>query len=556
MKHILKHSTGRVSFRRAYPIALRPYIAGEPVQLKVSLGLEGSPGFLSRYEEAEGRYRDTVAMAQRKASGAFDTLDSATIAYLAEAFRVQLLQADDDARWDTEERELYRSVAQDLERRGVPVVVTWKGREAQRFADKARARLAESLPIYRGLRGDGDLDGILVIWMEDALDLLEGLGMAVAPDAVAPFKLLCRALNDAAISAGDAMQKRLEGLEVPTPDAPPPLVERAASVPVVEVVPTVPLLATFDNYANAQGMTPGVREEWRNYVRLLIGFLGHDDAAKLTADDLMAWRDNLLTEPSRYGAVRKPVTVRDKYIVTIKAMLAWAVEERKLPENVAIGVKVRVPREAKLRESAFTPEEARAILTATLIPAGSRMAPGHALARRWIPWLCAYSGARVNEISQLRKEDVQFVDGVWVLRITPEAGTVKGKAARLVPLHSHIIEQGFLAVVQRRAEGPLFFDPSRTRVRSDSNRHFKKVGERLAEWVRAGVGIKEPSLQPNHAWRHLFKALSYEAGIEERMADAIQGHAPTTTGRSYGGPSVVAKAVAIEKLPRFNVDEK
>ncbi|MET3762697.1 site-specific integrase [Sphingomonas sp. UYEF23] len=553
MQHILKHGTGRVSFRRAYPAALRPYIAGEPVQLKVSLGMEGSPGFLSRYEEAAGQYRDTVAMAQRKASGAFDPLDSATIAYLAETFRVQLLQADDDARWDTEERELYRSVTQDLERQGVPVVATWRGREAQRFADKARARLAETLPLYRGLRGAGDLDGIMVVWMEDALDLIEGLGLAVAPDALAPFKLLCRALNDAAISAGDAMLRRLEGLEVPTPEVPPALVVRPEPVPVAEVVPTVPLLATFDSYAKAQGMTPGVRDEWRNYVRLLIEFLGHDDAAKLTATDLMGWRDKLLTEPSRHGAVRKPITVRDKYIVSVKAMLAWAVEERKLPENVAIGVKVRVPREAKLRESAFTPEEARAILAATLAPAGSRMAPGHALARRWIPWLCAYSGARVNEISQLRKEDVQSVDGVWVLRITPEAGTVKSKAARLVPLHSHIIEQGFLSVVHRRAEGPLFFDRSRTRVQSESNRHFKKVGERLAAWVRADVGITDPSLQPNHGWRHLFKALSYEAGIEERMADAIQGHAPTTTGRSYGGPSVVAKAEAIEKLPRFVV---
>jgi acyl-CoA thioester hydrolase len=110
----------------------------------------------------------------------------------------------------TEERELYRSVAQDLERRGVPAVEAWKGREAQRFADKARACLAESLPVYRGLRGNGDLDGIVAVWMTDALDLLEGFRMAVAPDAVAPFKMLCRALNDAAISAGEAMQRRLD----------------------------------------------------------------------------------------------------------------------------------------------------------------------------------------------------------------------------------------------------------------------------------------------------------------------------------------------------------
>ncbi|WP_354292215.1 site-specific integrase [Sphingomonas sp. PvP055] len=553
VKHILKLGAGRMSYRRAYPVALRPHIAGEPVQLKVALGLEGSPGFLSRYEEAEGRYRDIVTMAKRRAAGAFDALDSATIAYLAETFRVQLLQDDDEARWDTEERDQYRSITADLEARGVPHIAPWKGKEAQRFAAKARARLAESLPLYRGLRGNGDLNGIVVLWMDEALTLLEAAELAVAPDALKPFQHLCRAMNDAAISAGEAMLQRLDGFDIPTPASPEPLGDRPVPTPAAEGVAAVPLLATFESYAQAQGMTPGVRAEWRNYVRRLIDFLGHDDAARLTATDLMNWRDKLLTEPSRLGVLRKPITVRDKYIVTVKAMLAWAVEERKLPENVAMGVKVRVPKEAKLRDAAFTTEEARAILSATLEPMGPRVSERHALARRWIPWLCAYSGARVNEISQLRKEDVHTVDGVWVLRITPEAGTVKSKAARLVPLHSHIIDQGFLEVVRRRPDGPLFFDRSQTRVESDSNRHFKKVGERLAAWVRADVGITDPTLQPNHGWRHLFKALSYDAGIEERLADAIQGHAPTTTGRSYGGPSVTAKAEAIEKLPRFDV---
>jgi integrase len=390
--------------------------------------------------------------------------------------------------------------------------------------------------------------------MEAALDLLENLGLVVAPDALSPFKQLCRSLNDAAISAGEAMLQRLDGIDVPTPETPSPITEPPAPAPtLVQNASSVPLLATFDSYAKAQGLTPGVRDEWRNYVRALITFLGHDDAAKLTAADLMAWRDKLLIEPSRNGGSRKPITVRDKYIVSVKAMLAWAVEERRLAENVAVGVVVRVPREAKLRDKAFTSEEARSILAATLLPPPHRLGVEQVLARRWIPWLCAYSGARVNEISQLRKEDVQSIEGVWCLRITPEAGTVKGKAVRIVPLHSHIIEQGFLAVVDARDPGPLFYDPAQTRVQADSNRHFKKVGERLALWVRRDVGITDKSIKPNHAWRHLFKALSYGADIEERMADAIQGHAATSTGRTYGSPSISAKSSAIEKIPRFSV---
>ena len=167
--------------------------------------------------------------------------------------------------------------------------------------------------------------------------------------------------------------------------------------------------------------------------------------------------------------------------------------------------------------------------------------------------MAAYTGGRVNEFSQLRGEDVQQIEGIWTINITPDAGTVKAKEARIVPLHQHLLDQGFLEMVAERGPGPLFYDPNLQRVPKDSNRHFKKVGERLADWVRKDVGITDPDVQPNHAWRHTFKTMSYAAGIEERVADAIQGHAPSTTGRRYGGAPLRAKADAIAKLPRFEV---
>jgi len=41
-------------------------------------------------------------------------------------------------------------------------------------------------------------------------------------------------------------------------------------------------------------------------------------------------------------------------------------------------------------------------------------------ARRWVPWLSAYTGARVGEITQLRKQDVIKRDGIHAIHITPE----------------------------------------------------------------------------------------------------------------------------------------
>ncbi len=42
---------------------------------------------------------------------------------------------------------------------------------------------------------------------------------------------------------------------------------------------------------------------------------------------------------------------------------------------------------------------------------------------------------------------------------------------------------------------------------------------------------------------------------QEGMVDALQGHAASTTARTYGAPTIAAKAEAIAKYPRFVVDE-
>ena len=315
----------------------------------------------------------------------------------------------------------------------------------------------------------------------------------------------------------------------------------------------VALSALQDAYATAYGMKPGVAKERRASLQGLIGFLGHDDATRLTEDDVLGWRDMLASEKVRGGKARGMGTVRGR-MAGVKAMLTWARQERKLLLNVADGIMVRVPRKAKLRERDFTDVEAMAILTASLLPAPERLAPENKLARRWIPWLCAYTGARVNELSQLRGQDVQEIDGVWTIRITPEAGTQKTDAARIVPLHPHVIEQGFLAAIRPKGEGAIFYDPSRQRVQSDDNRHIKKVGERLAQWVRVEVGITDPNVKPNHGWRHTFKTLAMTTEMPERIADAIQGHAPKTVGQTYGAPPVKTMADAIAKIPRFIVN--
>lgn len=334
--------------------------------------------------------------------------------------------------------------------------------------------------------------------------------------------------------------------------------EMVASDPPKAGIPEgtkVSLLGMFEAYATEQRLKPATAAEWRAMVKVLRDFIGHDDAEALTVDELDRWRDKLLTEPGRKGKLRAPGTVKDKYLSSVRATLAWGVEKRLITRNVASLVKVRVPRVAKVRERDFSADEATRILSASLQSSWSDVGHHEARARRWVPWICAYTGARVNEIGQLRGTDVSQIEGVWALRITPEAGTVKNNTARLVPLHADLIGQGFHKVALSCGDHPIFYSVDRIRSPGPSNRYFKKVGERLRDWIRGEVGITDLNVQPNHAWRHTFKTRALDAGIPERVADAIQGHAPRSVGQTYGSVSLAAKAKAIASLPRFLISD-
>lgn len=525
--YTVEHASGRVDFRRIIPQRLRPFILdaqGKPrAVFKKSLGLKSAAGFGSRYEEAASEYQKIEALAQKKLANAYDALTPALINFLADSFLAFEVEADERGRWGL---------------RG--------SRQASPQSYQARNDPEEDYRDSREMLETYDAQGLVNMWGDWATDFASSMGYALDRSDPA-FSSLCRAIGETSCKRWLAIEKRDDGGHVETPTAPP----RPSGGDKAPSGARVPLLSTFDAYAAAQGISPGVRYEWRRNIENLVKFLGHDDAARISADDLRRWRDQLLSVPIQNGKLRSPRTVRGKYMSAIRALLAWAVDEGKVPTNVASVVKVKVPRVPKLRGKDFTLEEARAILSASLEPASPRMSAGNILARRWVPWLCAYSGARVNEFSQLRGQDVQEIEGIWTIRITPEAGTVKTKEARLVPLHPHLIEQGFLDAVRAAGDGPIFYDPARQRKNEEGTRHFKKVGERLAQWVRKTVGITDPNVDPNHGWRHLFKTLCRSAGLGDGVTDAITGHAPGTVGASYGQFTLKAKADAMAKVPRF-----
>lgn len=266
---------------------------------------------------------------------------------------------------------------------------------------------------------------------------------------------------------------------------------------------------------------------------------GITDASKLTADHVIQWKDALL---ERGGAAK---TINDSKLAALSRVLTWGIENRKLPVNVARGIRVRQKHKPGTRMLGYNDEQARIILTA----ASASTTPAY----RWLPWLCALHGCRVGEVSQMRKVDVRKDhSGIHYLHLTPEAGSMKNEGSeRDVPLHPHLIEIGFLLFVGGHRGGPLFYDPSKRRGADAKKPQHKIVNKNVAAWIRdlgvEGVG-RANRVDPNHAWRHRFRTVCRAAGIQDSVIDAIQGHAPRTEGQAYGDVDLTTKFDAVKKV--------
>jgi integrase len=314
----------------------------------------------------------------------------------------------------------------------------------------------------------------------------------------------------------------------------------------------------FEDFVKATRPADSTVQRWRSVFLEMQRAFADVGANGITEDAARAWVRGLVTTE------RAPRTVSEVWLTASRRVFAWGLEHKHVRVNPFVAVKVDVPKKVSTRETgkAFTPEEARTILQASLAYKDPRTPLERA--KRWVPWLCAYSGARAGEITQLRGSDIEQRSGgcgsFHVMRLTPDAGPIKSRQARVVPLHEHIVVQGFLEMVSQVGKGALFYDdkaPHRPGASSDPlNPRRSQAGNvrtDIGKWVRK-IGVTHEELSPTHAWRHTFKQTAERVGISEKINDAITGHTPASEARKYGPPTPADMAEALQKFPRYKLD--
>jgi integrase len=220
--------------------------------------------------------------------------------------------------------------------------------------------------------------------------------------------------------------------------------------------------------------------------------------------DIIGWKDALVASGLAPKTISSNLTVA-------KGFFRWAAINKKITSNPAAQVEYKFKRDPKTRKIGYSDEQARLILLAARKEADPL--------KRWAPWLCAFTGPRIDEVCGAMVTDVQKEGSIHYIRIDPanreEDASVKNEASiRSMPLHEAVIGEGFLKyVASLPKDGPLFpgIKPDRYGKRGGNGQ------KTLSRWIRGTVGIKNPRIQPSHAWRHRFADECRKVGVSREI---------------------------------------
>lgn len=161
----------------------------------------------------------------------------------------------------------------------------------------------------------------------------------------------------------------------------------------------------------------------------------------------------------------------------------------------------------------------------------------------WVPALAAYTGARAEELCQLRTEDVIEVDGIKCLNLTrfdASGRAVKEKrfknrtSERIVPIHDELLASGFLEFVESVARDQRLFPALQPSSKGNYSHNLSKWFGRFMD----SVGLSDPALV-FHSFRHGFRDACRMADIAEETAHALGGWATVNQGQRYGNRGAV-----------------
>jgi integrase len=255
--------------------------------------------------------------------------------------------------------------------------------------------------------------------------------------------------------------------------------------------------------------------------------IGDVDYRLVTQADIAKFRDHLAT-------LQLSKESQGNYLTRLKALFSAAVNANKIATNPAAGVNVfgKKPRLKASEDRPFTGAEVRLILEKAEATKLGGQIGGRGKERHteimWMLRLLAWTGARPNEIAQLRKCDAGVDNGVSFIHIReghPEQ-SVKTGDSRKVPLHKAVAD--FVSYAHK-ADDFVFAAFPYNRI----NGRAAWLKSIFGRFLRQTCEVTEDS-KTLYSLRHRFIDATRNAGVSEEMSKALTGHSTGDVHGRYG----------------------
>lgn len=211
------------------------------------------------------------------------------------------------------------------------------------------------------------------------------------------------------------------------------------------------------------------------------------------------------------------VTVNNR-LRKLSAFLNWCKANGYITDNPLVGLKVMTG-SAKEARLSFDQHDLSILLDLDVLKAESRKYPW----RYWLPLLGRVTGARLEELCQLRVDDFIQQQGIQCIRIddSREGQNLKNASSRRVlPLHPALIDLGLLQHVESvRATGA-------DRLFSELEAVRGKLGHAPSKWFgryKTKQGITDPR-KTFHSFRHTLIDELRDDGVQDSLIKRIAGH--------------------------------
>ena len=510
---------------------------------------------------------------------AYSTLSRSQLNLFAELHRSIRLEDDEDARFGGFEAvrpgpgsDMLLFTADDKRLAGKKAHAT----EYALAESKARAFLTGSILRGKLARGEyGNVEGT-------AEDCLAAAGISLDMESRA-WRSLLRLVQAAEVQAMADIQARNEGKEPEHRGSDEILAEIAASLVPKPVEPnsTVSAVSPHPTPAEPASAAPTlseVRDQWlaeaatrnladktgdarRIMVDLFLELVGDRPIDAYAKADARAFKDVLSALPpnrskmkvlrnlSLEAAAKKAkaaglppmsITNVNKHLGCLYGLFAWARKHYdEVEKNPFEGMQVEKRTNARDERDPFSLDDLKRMFAAPVyrgcVSERHWSAPGAVVLRDspkfWVPLIGLFTGARLNEILQLYRDDIVDVDGVPCFRISADKDDQRVKTAssrRFIPVHAELLRIGFAEFVASKP-GRLFDTVEKAPdgyYSSTFSKHFVRFLDT--------VGVKRPKVS-FHSFRHTFEDACRACGVPHDVMNALQGHAQGGMADRYGG---------------------